>query len=322
MHPSASRAFPQAICSTRPSIPRPPSRGCMRAGRTPAPSARNRRSRATRRATLLHGHPAAQRHRLAAHRPCAEQHAAGRARPLPPHEGRRGPVAAGHRPRRHRHPDGGGAPARRRGQHLPPRHGPRRVRRAGLEVEGAVRRDHHRPAPPARRLVRLEPRALHPGRGPVGGGAQGVRRAVQQRADLSRQAAGELGPALPDRHQRPGGRDPRRTGQDVAFRLSAGGRAHRRRRRDRHRHHPAGDHARRRRGGRAPGRSALHEVRRADGAPAHRRPADPGHRRRLPGPGEGLGRGEDHRRPRLQRLRGRQAPRPVDDLDHGRARRA
>ena len=28
--------------------------------------------------------------------------------------------------------------------------------------------DHHRPAPPAGRLLRLEPRALHPGRGPVG----------------------------------------------------------------------------------------------------------------------------------------------------------
>ena len=39
-------------------------------------------------------------------------------------------------------------------------------------------------------------RALHHGRGPVGGGAQGVRHAPQGRADLPRQAAGQLGPEL------------------------------------------------------------------------------------------------------------------------------
>ena len=52
--------------------------------------------------------------------------------------------------------------------------------------------------------------------------------------------------------------------------------------RDRHRHHPPGDHAGRRRGGRAPRRRALPQVRRAHGAPADRRPADPDHRRRIP----------------------------------------
>ncbi len=44
-------------------------------------------------------------------------------------------VAAGHRPRRHRHPDGGRAPAGGRGQD-PPRPGPRGLRRARLGVEG------------------------------------------------------------------------------------------------------------------------------------------------------------------------------------------
>ena len=40
---------------------------------------------------------------------------------------------------------------------------PRRVSGGGLGVEGPFRRHHHQPAAPARRLVRLEPRALHHG---------------------------------------------------------------------------------------------------------------------------------------------------------------
>ena len=43
-------------------------------------------------------------------------------------------------------------------------------------------------------------------------------------------------------------------------------------------------------------------------APADRRAADPDHRRRLRRSGKGLGRGEDHAGPRLQRLQGRPAP--------------
>ena len=45
------------------------------------------------------------------------------------------------------------------------------------------------------------------------------------------------------------------------------------------------------------------------GAAAHRRPVDPHRGRRVRRPGEGLGRGEDHPRARLQRLPGGQAPR-------------
>ena len=44
-----------------------------------------RPSRAARRQALLHRHPAAERDRLAAHRPRAQQHAAGRAEPLRAH---------------------------------------------------------------------------------------------------------------------------------------------------------------------------------------------------------------------------------------------
>ena len=44
------------------------------------------------------------------------------------------------------------------------------------------RRHDHPPAPPAGRLARLGARALHHGRGPVRGRAQGVRHALQARA--------------------------------------------------------------------------------------------------------------------------------------------
>jgi valyl-tRNA synthetase len=64
-------------------------------------------------------------------------------------------VAAGHRPRRHRHPDRRRAPARRAGR-LPPRPRPREVPREGLGVEGIFRLDHHAADAPPRHLVRLE----------------------------------------------------------------------------------------------------------------------------------------------------------------------
>ena len=69
--------------------------------------------------------------------------------------GRRRALAAGHRPCRHRHADGGRAPAGGLGQQPgPPRARPRGVRRQGLGVEGAVRRHHRPPDAPARRLRR------------------------------------------------------------------------------------------------------------------------------------------------------------------------
>ncbi len=101
-----------------------------------------------------------------------------------------------------------------------PRARPRGVHRAGVAVEGGVGRHHHPPAPLARRLPRLEPRALHHGRGPVGRGAQGLRRAPPGRADLPRQAARQLGPQAPYRGLRPRGREPRDQGLAVVFQLS------------------------------------------------------------------------------------------------------
>ena len=47
----------------------------------------------------------------------------------------------------------------------PPRPRPRGLPRARLGVEGRIRRAHHHPAQAPRLLLRLEPRALHHGRG-------------------------------------------------------------------------------------------------------------------------------------------------------------
>ena len=65
----------------------------------------------------------------------------------------------------------------------------------------------------AGRLVRLVPRALHHGRGPVEGRPQGVRRSLQpDGADLQGQAPRQLGPGVPERHLRPRSRDGRGQG--------------------------------------------------------------------------------------------------------------
>ena len=84
---------------------------------------------------LLHRHPAPQRDRRPAHGPCPEQHASGYPDPLQADGRVQRPLAAGHGPRRHRHPERGGEAAGRRG-HRPPRAGPGGVYRAGLGVEG------------------------------------------------------------------------------------------------------------------------------------------------------------------------------------------
>src|SRR3546814_12749996 len=86
-------------------------------------------------------------------------HPAGRADPLPAHAWPRCAVAAGHRPCRYRHPDGGRTPARGAAAEPPP-DGPRGLCRAGLAVEGGIRRHDHRPAAPAGRELRLEPRGI------------------------------------------------------------------------------------------------------------------------------------------------------------------
>ena len=127
---------------------------------------------------------------------------------------------------------------------------PRGLPRACLGVEGAVGRRDHPPAPPPRRLLRLGARALHHGRGLPARGHPRLRRAAQARPDLPRQAPGQLGPQVPDRDQRPRGRDPRRPGQVLDAELSA----RRRQRRDPGRDDAARDDARRH-GGRGPSRT-------------------------------------------------------------------
>ena len=173
------------------------------------------------------------------------------------------------------------------------RHRPRSIHRACLGVEGAVGRPDHPPAPPPRRQLRLGQRALHHGRGLFGRGHQGVRRALQARPALSRQAAGQLGPQVPDRDQRPGGRDPRGAGPVLAPQISAG----RRIGRDPCRHHPAGNDAGRHGGRGSPRRRALRGAgRQADQASDHRTP-DPDHHRRACRSRAWLRRGQDHAGP-------------------------
>ena len=198
-----------------------------------------------------HRHPAAERHRLAAHRPCAEQHPAGRADPLRADARQGGAVAARHRPRRHRHPDGGRAPAGRGRQ--------RQAAATWAARPSSPRSGSGRPSPAATIVNQL--RRLGAScdwsreRFTLDEGLSAAVRKVfvtlyKQRPDLPRQAAGELGPAVPDRHLRPRGRAARGRRPLLALRLSAGGRL----RRDRRRHHPARDHAgrhRRRRASRA-----------------------------------------------------------------------
>ena len=169
-------------------------------------------------------------------------------------------MAAGHRPCRHRHADGGGTTAGLAGPG-PPRHGPRSLPPARLGMEGAVRRHHHPPAPPPRRLARLAARALHHGRGPLRRRARDLRLPPPGRADLPRPAPGELGPEAADGDLRPGGGEPRGARPPVAPALPGGGRAGAL---PGGRHHPAGNHAGRHGGGgasrgralRRPGRQA------------------------------------------------------------------
>ena len=165
-----------------------------------------------------------------------------------------------------------------------------------------------------------------------------------QRPDLPRQAAGELGPGAQDRDLRPRGGEPRGARPHVALQIPARGRRdlhlrRARRGRERHagggarlhldRHHPARDDAGRRRGGGASIGRALCAHRRqvlrnpggAKGAP----PPDPDHHRRLSRSRLRKRRGEDHRRARRERLWRRQPQRhpdvPADGRGRGDARR-
>ena len=125
------------------------------------------RRRGQRQDAVQPGHPAAERDRLAAPRARARADDDGRAAAPPSHAGPRGAVAARHGPRRHRDPGARReAPRRDRGQ-VPARHRPRGVRRAGVGVEGRIRRQDPRPDAAPRSRCRLVARALHDGRRPL-----------------------------------------------------------------------------------------------------------------------------------------------------------
>ena len=263
-------------------------------------------------AFLQHPAAAAQRDRHAAHGPCVQPDDHGRADALPPHEGLQHPVGAGHRPCRHRHADRRRAPvAGPRRQ--PPRPGPRGLRGKGLAVEGTQRQHHHAADAPHGRQRQLGARVLHHGSQAVHGGHRDLRAAVRGRADLPRQAAGELGPGAEVGRLRPGGRERGGRRLAVADPLSAGGR----RRQPGGGHHAAGDHARRRGGDGAPRGRALCRAGGKEGAPAAVRPRHPGHRRRLRRSRLRHRRGQGDAGARCQRLCGGPAPRAADDRRAG-----
>ena len=198
---------------------------------------------------LLHHDPAAERHRHAPHGARVPGHDHGRADALSPHARRVDAVAAGHRSCRHRHADGRRAAAQRRGQaaHRPQ---PRAVRRAGVGVEAAVRRQHRRAAAPARRLGRLVARPLHDGSRAVARGHGSVRAAARGRPHLPGPAPRQLGSGAAHGAVRPRGAE--RGGDRLALVPALS--VERRQRRAHRRDHASRDHDRRRRRRRAPGR--------------------------------------------------------------------
>jgi hypothetical protein len=121
-----------------------------------------RRARHQQNRQLLHPAAAAQRHRHAAHGPRLQPGDHGCADALPPHARRQHAVAAGHRPRRHRHADRGRAPARRQGISRTTSAARSSSKKSGSGRNS--RQHHHAPDAPPGHLARLEPRALHDGR--------------------------------------------------------------------------------------------------------------------------------------------------------------
>ena len=107
--------------------------------------------------------------------------------------------------------------------HRPPRARPRGVRRAGLGVEGAVRRADRRAVQAARRLLRLRARALHPRRGLRARRLPRLQAALRQGLHLPRQLHGQLGPGLALGDLRPRGREPRGRGHALLDRLPGRG---------------------------------------------------------------------------------------------------
>ena len=230
------------------------------------------RRRGLRQGAVHHRDPAAERDGLAARGPRPQPEHPGHDHPPEADAGLRGAVPAGHGPRRHRHPERGGAGAGQGGP-VAARPGPRGVRGQGVGVEGRVRRPHPGPAAPPGHLRGLVPRALHHGRGPVPRGAERLQADVRRRPDLPGRAHHQLVPALSHRAVGHRGGPLRRGRRDGVHPL--------RQRRGLHRggDHARRDDARRHRRGRAPRRRALPAPDRPRGGAAADRPPHPGDRR-------------------------------------------
>ncbi len=248
-----------------------------------------------RQAALQHGDPAAERDGFAAHGSRAQPHAARHRRPVEADAGLRRPLAAGHRPRRHRHAERRREAAGRRGED-PARPGPRGVRGARLGLGAPEPRHDHRADAQARRVGRLEPRALHAGRDAVARRAARVRLALPGRPHLPRHLHRELVPALPDGAVGPRGRAPGQGGAAVVRALPGGQGRARRDRGDHASRDDAGGHGHR---GEPLGRALPRAGRRERHPPDHRARAA-GHRRRVRGPGLRHRRGEGDARARSQ----------------------
>ena len=128
-----------------------------------------------------------------------------------------------------------------------------------------TRDDHRRPAAPAGHLGRLEPAALHDGRGLGRGGARRLQAAVRRRPRVPRRAAHQLVPGRPDQPVGPRGHRHADHGHAVvtsATTSSTTTGTAAARRDDHRRHDAARDDPRRHRGGRPSRRRALHGRRR------------------------------------------------------------
>ena len=175
-----------------------------------------RRERA--RPGFFHCHPAAQRDRVAAHRPHARPHGDRYLDALEADARLQHAVPAGDRPRGNFDTARGGAPACR-ARHQLPRSGPRSVREEGMGMEGGIRRNDHAANAAARRKLRLDARAVHAVAGVVARGHRSLRATLRRRPDLSRPLHRELVPAMPHRDQRSRNRSRRAAGPPLAHPL-------------------------------------------------------------------------------------------------------
>jgi hypothetical protein len=128
-------------------------------------------------------------------------------------------LAARHRSCRDRHPGGRRETSQAGRRQESPRPRPRRPGPAHLGLERPVRKAHPLSARADGLLLRLVAHAFHPRRRAGPGGAAHLLQAVQGRADLSRQTAGELGYPASDRGGRRRGLSRNGQGQLLAFPL-------------------------------------------------------------------------------------------------------